>query len=128
MANRTTYVVTHPKSEVQIITAKLQGGGAAANMVNAEAGNQGGGDVVSAVRTAAGKFTLTFRNKYPQLIGGAPPLPVGTTAGLVGKFGSIDVAAGTAALELYVGSTATDPATTDTVYIHLLVRNSGRNQ
>ena len=37
------------------------------------------------------------------------------------------IAAGTATLEIYVGNTKTDLATTDTLYMTWIVRNSGRN-
>lgn len=126
MANRNGHPIVTPKNECQLITAKLTGAGAA-DMVNAESANYGGGEVSAAARTDTGKFTLTFRTAYPQLKSVVGIGVVGTTDGLVGQFASIDVAGKTAALELYVGSTPTDPASTDTVYINLLVRNTSSN-
>jgi len=114
------------KDQLVLITAELTGAGAA-DMTNAESADFGGGEVSAATRTGAGKFTLTFRKKYPQLKAGMAPLVVGTTDGLVAQFASIDLSAGTAALETYVGSTPTDPASTDTIYLCLIARNSGRN-
>ncbi len=116
-----------PKSEVRLITAHLTGGGAAASMVNADSSHFGGGEIVSATYVSTGVFTIAFRNKYPQLLGGTPPLTVGSTAGLSGTFTALDVSAGTGTLKLSVGGVATDPATTDEVYFTLFVRNSGRN-
>lgn len=126
MANRSTFPIVGLKSDTQLITAKLTGAGAA-DMVNAESANMGGGEVSSAVRTGTGTFTLTFRKKYPQLKSVWKPATVGTTAGLTGRFSALDVAAGTATLVLEVGAVATDPASTDTVYLNFLVRNSGLN-
>jgi hypothetical protein len=125
MADRTTYPICGLKTDLQLVTAKLVGGGAA-DMTNGESSNMGAGEVVTAARTGAGKFTLTFRNRYPQLKSCWFGV-VGTTDGLIAQFASIDVNAKTAALEIYVGSTPTDPATTDTVFVNLLVRNSNFN-
>lgn len=126
MAQRFGYQLTTPKNEVQLITAKLTGAGAA-NMVNAESANFGGGEVVSTARSGTGTFALTLRNSYPQLKGGMEPLVVGTTAGLRARFSAVDVQAKTATLVCEVGAVATDPATTDTIYIALLVRNTNAN-
>lgn len=127
MANRTTYPIVGVKSDEHLLTAELTGAGAATDMVNAESENLGGGEVVSADYSATGTFNLVFRHSYPQLKSVLGIEIVGTTAGLQGRFTAIDVAAKTATLLLEVGATATDPATTDTVYINLLVRNSGFN-
>jgi hypothetical protein len=127
MADRSTFAVKTPKSDVQLLTAKLQGGGAA-DMVNTESGNLGGGEVVSAVRTGAGTFNLTFRKKYPELKCCGEPGIIGTTAGLDGRFSAFDTTAGTATLVLEVGAVATDPATTDFVHLSWFVRNSGFNK
>lgn len=123
MANRTTHPVSTPKSEAHLITAKLVGGGAATDMSCPETA----GEVVSATYSATGVFLLVFRHAYPELKSFLGCPCVGTTDGLRGQLVEIDVAAKTATLELYVGSTKTDPATTDTLYLNLLVRNSGRN-
>lgn len=127
MANRTTYPVVGVKTDLQLITAKLTGGGAAASMVNAESSNLGGGEVASATYSATGTYAIVFRHSYPQLKSVISVECVGTTAGLRGRFTAIDVKAKTATLLMEVGATATDVALTDTVYINLLVRNSGFN-
>lgn len=126
MANRTHHPLDTVKSDSVLLTAKLTGAGAA-DLVNAESANNGGGEIVSAVRTGAGKYTVTFRRLYPALKFAPAMSFVGTTDGLVAQFASIDVTTGTGALEVYVGSTPTDLATTDTIYLMWLVRNSGRN-
>ena len=123
MAHRSTHPVNVVLDSCEVICMKLVGGGAATDMSTPV--NPGPNDCVLADYTATGKFTLTFRHSYPGLIGVAFGT-VGTTDGLRGQFASIDVVAKTAALELYVGNTATDPATTDTIYVWLFVRNSGR--
>jgi hypothetical protein len=85
------------------------------------------GDIVTAVRSGAGIFALTFRHKYPQ--GAVPFSPgiVGTTTGLTAIFTAWDPAAGTATVKFSVGSVATDPATTDSIRFAFLVRNSNAN-
>jgi hypothetical protein len=124
MANRSNHPVSTPKSECHLLTAILVGGGAAQDMTTPETD----GEVVTAVYAAAtGVYTIAFRHLYPELKSVLGVQVVGTTDGLRGQFLEIDVAAGTATLEMYVGSTKTDVALTDTVYINLLVRNSGRN-
>jgi hypothetical protein len=124
--NRTTNHIATPKDGCVLLTAQLTGAGGA-NMVNAEAANLGGGEVVSATRTGAGAFNLVFRNKYPQLKTLFRPMIVGTTAGLGCRFTAIDVKAGTAAVVFEVAGVATDPAATDTAHLQWMVRNSGRN-
>lgn len=127
MANRKTFDLACLKSEMCLLSAKLTGAGAA-DMVNADSANMGGGEVSSAVRTGAGTFNLTFRKKYPELKCPFPPGIVGTTVGLDGTFTAFDPVAGTATLKLAVGNTPTDPASTDTVYLAWIVRNSGLNK
>ena len=128
MANRTHHPIECAKSDMVILTAKLTGGGAAADMVNADSAHQGAGEIVSAVYAAAtGVFTVTFRHAYPELKFAPIFSVVGTTDGLHGMCSAIDVAAKTATFEIYVGSTKTDPATTDTLYVMWAVRNSGKN-
>lgn len=125
--NRTTHPIETPKDKVIVLTAKLVGGGAATDLVNGDSAKMGGGEVVTATYTATGKYTLAFRNKYPELKAAPICSFVATTDGLVGQCSAIDVAAGTASLEIYVGNTATDLATTDTLYLTWVVRNSGFN-
>lgn len=124
MANRTTYPLSTPRSEAQIITAKLVGAGAA-NMVVSESTN---GEIVSATRSGAGVFSIVFRHSYPELkaILGLNFGPRATD-GLKASFSAIDVKAKTATLQIEVNTTDTDPASGDTLHIALLVRNSGRN-
>lgn len=127
MADRSTHLLRTPKSDVHLLTAALQGAGAA-NMVNAEAANMGGGEVVSATRTGAGIFNLVFRHSYPELKSVCEPGVIGTTAGLRGRFSAFNAQAKTATLRLEVGAVATDPAATDFVYLTWAVRNSGFNK
>lgn len=124
--NRTTHPVNTPRSSVVQIYANLIGGGAGdCTLSTQEALN---GEIVSAARTGAGKYTVTFRYTYPELKQAPVFSFVGTTDGLVGQFASIDITTGTGAMEIYVGNTPTDLATTDTVYLQWSVRNSGKNK
>jgi len=129
MANRDTDFVKTPKSDVQFLTARIVGGGAATNPTLPEATFYGGGEIATCVYAGAtGTYTGTFRKKYPELLALGRPMIVGTTAGLHIRFTAIDVAAGTFAFTAEVNATATDIATADTVYFTWTVRNSGRNR
>lgn len=122
MANRTTYPLDTVKSDCTLVTGMLVGAGGTSNLVVT-----GSDDIVSATYSATGVYTIVFRHSYPELksVLGCPV--VGTTDGLFAMFSAIDITAKTATLEFYVGSTKTVLATTDTCYINLLARNSGRN-
>ncbi len=111
------------KSDCILLTMKLVGA-ATADMTIPETASE----IVSCTRSAAGIFALVFRDSYPALksIVGLNFGPRGTD-GLKASFSAIDVTAKTATLQIEVNTTDTDPATTDTLYINLLVRNSGRN-
>lgn len=123
MAHRTHYSLNTVKSDCVVVTAKLVGAGAA-NMTIPETASE----IVSCTRSAAGVFALVFRHSYPELkaILGLSFGPRGTD-GLKASFSAIDVTAKTATLQVEVNTTDTDPATTDTLHIALLCRNSGRN-
>ncbi len=127
-ANRSTHPVSTPKSEALILTGKITGGGAASDCTNPESALQGGGEISACVYHAAtGKYTVTFRHLYPALLCAPVSVNVGTTDGLRASFLSIDITTGTAEMETWVGNTATDMATTDTLHLMWVVRNSGRN-
>ncbi len=122
MAHRTTYPVNSPRAEHQILTAKLVGTGGTNDLTVSDTA-----DVVSAAyASATGKYTLVLRHAYPALKSCAISI-VGDTAGLTARFLAIDVSAKTATIQFEVGATGTVLATTDTAYITLHVRNSGRN-
>lgn len=113
------------KDSCTLLTAKLVGAGAATDMTVSETG----GAIVSCTYSATGVFLIVFRDSYPELksIVGLSFGPRGTD-GLKASFSAIDVTAKTATLQIEVGSTDTDPATTDTLYINWIVRNSGANR
>lgn len=126
MANRSSNPLSTPRTDVVQLYANLVGAGTSNPTFSAsEALN---GEITSATRTNTGKVDIVFRHKYPKLRGAPIFSFVGTTDGLVGQCSAIDVAAGTASIEFYVGSTPTDIATTDTVYLTWSVRNSGKNE
>lgn len=109
-------------SEVDLIQGHFTGAGAA-DMVAAPFAP----DITAAARTGTGVFNLTFRNKYPQKVYPFKPGIVGTTTGLDAILTAWDPQAGTATIKFSVGSVATDPATTDSVYLMFAVRNSNAN-
>lgn len=122
MANRTTYPLETVKSDCHLVTAAMVGAGGTDDLVCSA-----NDDVVSATYSATGVYDIVFRHAYPELKSVLSCPVVGTTDGLFAMFSAIDMAAKTATIEFYVGSTKTVLATTDTCYINLLVRNSGRN-
>lgn len=122
MAMRSTHPLNTPKSDAQLVTAKVVGAGGTNDLVVTSTS-----DIVSATYSATGTYNITFRHSYPELKSVVGIELVGTTAGLQARFSAIDVAAKTATIVFEVGAVATVLATTDTCYISLLVRNSGRN-
>jgi hypothetical protein len=122
MAHRTTYPLDTVKSDCTLVTAKLVGAGGTDDLVCSD-----NDDIVSAAYSATGIYTIVFRHAYPELKSVLSCPVVGTTDGLFAMFSAIDVAAKSATIEFYVGSTKTVLATTDTCYVNLLCRNSGRN-
>jgi hypothetical protein len=127
MANRDTDFVKTPKSEVHILTAKIVGGGAAADPTRPDSTRYGGGEFATCIYAGStGTYSGTFRKKYPELLSLEANV-VGVTAGLKIRFTAIDVAAGTFAFTAEVNTTATDIPTTSTVFFTFYVRNSGRN-
>lgn len=122
MAHRSTHPVETVKDQCHIVTAKLVGAGGTDDLVCT-----GSDDIVSATYSATGVYIIAFRHSYPELKSVLSCPVVGTTDGLFAMFSAIDVEAKTATIEFYVGSTKTVLAATDTCYVNLLTRNSGRN-
>ena len=125
MANETFYPVRSARSELIEVYDNFVGNGSSApTLPNSGKFAQ---EILTCTRTGTGAFTLTFKHKFPTLKFQRLSV-MGTTAGLDARFLTLDVAAGTATLLCEVAGTATDPASTDLVYMHLAVRNSGRNK
>ena len=125
MANRTTYPVKTAKSDVELLTMKFVGG-AAGQPTLPEATQYGGGELSGVTWSATGQYACVLRRKWPALKA-ADAYIVGATAGLSARITAIDVAAGTMSIQTEVGAVATNAATTDTIFVTLIVRNSGRN-
>ena len=124
MANRTTHPLDTVKDSCHLVTGKLVGAGGTDDLVVT-----GKDDIVSATYdSATGKYAITFRHSYPELKSVVGIELVGDTAGLQARFLDIDVEAKTATIQFEVAGTGTVLATTDTCYINLLCRNSGRNE
>lgn len=121
-----------PRTCVVDLFAKLTGGGAAADMVNADSGINGGGEIATAVRSALGTYTITFRKTWSQLVQ-APVFTfvdatAATIAGIDGNTTAIDVTAGTATFVFSQNSTTLiDIPTTTTVYVRWAVRFTNKN-
>ena len=84
--------------------------------------------ITSITRTGTGVHTVVWKLKFPGTVDDPKVTTIGTTAGLQGRFTALDAAAGTATVITEVAGTATDAATTDTVYLSFWVRNSASNR
>lgn len=121
-----------PRTYVVDLFAKLTGGGAAADLVNADSAINGGGEIVTAVRSGLGTYTVTFRKQWPQLLDAPRFSFIDATAtviaGLDGACTAFDSAAGTATFVFSQNSTTlVDLATTTTVYARWSVRAVSKN-
>lgn len=116
------------KTEIVNVTARLTGGGSATSLVNAESAQNGGGEVVSATYVSTGLFDFVFRRSFPLCICNPIAVMTGATAGLAMNWVSFDITAKTGRARFTVGSTLTDPATTDSIHLFWVARNSARNQ
>ena len=116
------------KTEEVIVTARLTGGGSATSLVNAESAQNGGGEVVSATHVSTGLFDFVFRRSFPICLCNPVFTFTGATAGLDGAWVSFDITAKTGRARFTVGSTLTDPATTDSIHMLWVARDSARNQ
>lgn len=122
--------VETPRTKVVELFATLTGGGAS-DMVNADSGINGGGEIVSAVHTGTGAYTLTFRKNWSQLLY-APAFSFVDSGGILGwdaTVKTIDLTANPPTATILVGlnNTATDVATTTTVYVRWTVRATNKN-
>lgn len=120
--NNVPHNVKCGKGETILVHAKLKGAGAAAALTKNEPFKFGSAVTSVTYGGSAGLHTIVFTDKFPQLLSARVDVH-GATAGLKGRFTAIDVAAGTATLQLEVGAVATNAATTDDIYITLYVRN-----
>jgi len=126
-ANRTTNPIMTPRTDTQLLFAHLAGAGVADLALDAQEALNG--EILSAVRTGPGVYTIAFRYAYPELKQ-APVASFGpsVTAGIDAVFSAINIQAGTGTLNTFVGSTPTDLAVGDVIYLAWSVRNSGRNK
>ena len=116
------------KTDEVVLTARLTGGGAATALVNADSALLGGGEVISgAYAGSTGLFNIVFRRKLPEAKCNPLVVVTGTTTGLCGSWVSYDITAATGQLRLFVGNTLTDPATTDSIHLLWVGRDSGKN-
>jgi hypothetical protein len=125
MANRTFRDLKgHLKTEVVLVTARFVGNAGATGTIPTTDNPY----ISSITWTGTGTHTVVFREKFPGTVLSANVTTAGATAGLQGRFTALDMAAGTATVLNEVGATATNPATTDTVYLTIWVRNSASNR
>lgn len=128
MADRKTHLIEGVKDKLQVITAKLTGGGNNAVLTADESADMGAGEIIPGARTGTGAHSFTMRKKYPELKALLMPTVWGTTAGLQCRILTFDVVAGSGTMQLEVGTVATDAASTDHIHLSWVVRNSGKNK
>lgn len=120
---------THPASVTKTdwidLFAVLTGAGAADAVVAGQVPTNS--EIVSAVRTGAGAYTIVFRRAFPVLVVAPNASYVGTTVGLSLRCSAIDVTAKSASFVFSVAGTPTDLAATDTAFVTWSVRNSSKN-
>jgi len=124
MNAQTSYPVSSTKRGIKLVHAILQGAGAG-NLVVVNP-NGFAADVLTATRSSAGTFALTFRHKHIRLLDSWLGHQ-GVTAGLSPRFSAIDVTLGTATLitESFSGvATAWQTAVTVTAHAATLA-NAG---
>lgn len=125
MAHRKHRPYEHSKYKAVELTARLRGGGVAADLtVEDDDDTTLPSEIVTAVYAAAtGTFTVTFRHKYYRLLKAPVFSFVGINGGMNGKCTAIDVQAGTATFLIAYSTTPTDPETTDYIYVSWTVSN-----
>jgi hypothetical protein len=126
MANRTTSPLSAGRTDEVLLTAKIVGNGTSTpTMGTQESAN---GEIVSLNRTGTGVSDIVFRHSYPEFkVAPGASFGPATTTGLVMICTAYDPVAKTATIKFSVGGVATDPATTDTITLYWVVRNSGKN-
>ncbi len=125
MSNRTYRQFRgHLKSEVILVTARFVGNAGATGTIPTDDNPY----ITSITWTGTGTHTIVWREKFAGTVLDARVSTVGATAGLQGRFTALNLAAGTATVLNEVAGTATNPATTDTVYLSIWVRNSAQNK
>jgi hypothetical protein len=119
-----------PRSQVVDLFATLTGNGSG-NLINADSGINGGGEITSGTHTGTGTYTIVFAKKWSQLVQQPSFSFMDATAsnilGFDGYTTAIDVTAGTATFVFAVGSVATDLPATTTVTVRWTVRPVSKN-
>lgn len=123
MAERIHRPYEHAKYKAIELTARLKGGGAAADLSVEDGSGQLPSEIVSATYSSTGTFTVVFRNKYYRLLKAPSFSFVGPNGGMTGKCTAIDVQAGTATFLISYSTTPTDPSTSDYIYVAWTVSN-----
>lgn len=114
------------KTDAIVISAKVVGTGAGTALAVADPVTANS-EIVSITFVSTGIHDIVVRRSFPQLLTVFAPGFVGTTVGLDGQFVTFDPVAKTLRIRLNVSSTPTDAATTDTIFLTWVVRNSGKN-
>lgn len=126
-ANRTTHPISTPRTDTQWLFAHFAGAGAA--NATFDASETLNGEITTVTFNSTGNYTIAFRYSYPELkMAPVWSFAPNATSGLAANFAAIDITAGTATMLTTVGSTLTNMAAGDTLYLCWAVRNSGKNK
>lgn len=124
MAHRKHRPYEHAKYKAIELTARLRGGGAAADLSVEDDGDASlPSEIVSATYASTGTFTVVFRHDYYRLLKAPVFSFVGPNGGMNGKCTAIDVQAKTATFLIAYSTTPTDPSTSDYIYVSWTVSN-----
>jgi hypothetical protein len=125
MAHRKHRPYEHAKYKAIELTARLRGGGAAADLtVEDDDDATLPSEIVTAVYAGStGSFTIAFRHDYYRLLKAPVFSFVGPNGGMNGKCTAIDVQAGTATFLIANSTTPADPSTSDYIYVSWTVSN-----
>ena len=121
MADGTFYEMMHKNLGIRVISLSFAPAGTGAPT------DVKGRGVTSVVRDSAGKFTITLKDKFLELMGLNVVIAMTAVADLKPQLGAVDVVtAKTVVLNILAVATATDIAANaaNRVYVTLFLRNS----
>lgn len=128
--NGQRYPLETGRSQIVDLFATLTGNGSG-NLINADSGINGGGEILSGTHTATGTYTIAFAKAWSQLVAlpsfGFLDATASNILGFDGVCTAIDVTAKTATFVFSIGNVATDLPATTTVTVRWAVRSTNKN-
>lgn len=112
------------KSNEVLVHARLVGGGDGVTLTVDEP-FEFGSAVSSVTRAGEGDYDIVFRDTFPQVVGVCTPAVISGTTDRAVQWTALDVSAGTASILATTAGVAADLLTTESVFLVLIVRNTG---